>query len=139
MSPMVRLEHANLSVTDVAAMTGFLTTAFPAFAVRGEGLDDDGRPWRHVGVDDFYVALQEVPTAGVRVPYGNSGGLNHLGWEVDSVEALERRMAAAGFTVNLRFDDHPARRRIYIHDPDGNDWEFIEYRTDDPAQRHAYD
>ena len=48
-------------------------------------------------------------------------------------------MARAGFRPNLRIDDHPARRRIYFHDPEGNDWEFVEYASTDPAQRNAYD
>ena len=44
----------------------------------------------------------------------------------------------AGFGHNLLVDDHPARRRIYFYDPDGNDWEFIEYTSADPAMRNDY-
>lgn len=134
----MKLEHANLSVTDIEAMTRFLNTAFPEFRIRGEGRDDHGRAWRHVGTLDFYVALQAVPDNGGREPYGNTTGMNHLGWEVDDAEALEARMRAAGYTPNLHFNDHPARRRVYFHDPDGNDWEFVQYLTDDPALRHSY-
>jgi len=57
----------------------------PDFRVRGAGLDGHGRPWRHVGNDEFYVAIQTVPTRLVRTPYGNDTGLNHLGWMVDDV------------------------------------------------------
>lgn len=135
----MKLEHANLSVTDVDAMTHFITTAFPDFAVRGEGLDDAGRPWRHVGTDDFYVALQAVTGAPVRQPYGDQPGMNHLGWEVEDAAALESRMEAAGFKANLRFGQHPARQRVYFFDPDGNDWEFVQYLSDDPRLRHSYD
>jgi hypothetical protein len=28
---------------------------------------------------------------------------------------------------------------VYFYDPEGNDWEFVEYRTDDPGKRHDYD
>ncbi len=73
-----------------------------------------------------------------RVPYSNSTGLNHLGWEVDDVEALEARMRAAGFVPNLREHDHPARLRTYFYDPDGNDWEFVQYLTNVPAERNDY-
>jgi hypothetical protein len=45
-------------------------------------------------------------------------------------------METQGFKHNLLITDHPARRRIYYHDPEGNDWEFVEYRTTDPAQRN---
>ena len=134
----MRLEHANLSVRDAEAMTRFLQAMAPDFRVRGEGLDARGRPWRHVGNDVYYVALQTVPSGETRTPYGNSPGMNHLGWEVESVADLEARMVAAGFTPNLRVDDHPARRRLYFYDPEGNDWEFVEYLTADAKARNDY-
>jgi len=135
---MHRLEHANLSVHDPDAITRFMLAAFPGFRIRGEGLDDYGRVWRHVGDDESYVALQAVPSGPHRTPYGNTAGLNHLGFEVDDFDALRARLEAAGFEHNLLFADHPARRRIYFHDPEGNDWEFIEYSTSDRAARHDY-
>jgi catechol 2,3-dioxygenase-like lactoylglutathione lyase family enzyme len=136
---VIKLEHANLSVTDVDATTRFITAALPELTVRGEGRDGAGRLWRHVGNQHFYVALQAVPDRGGREPYGNTGGLNHLGWEVEDVAQVEARLRSAGFTPNMHADDHPARRRVYFHDPDGNDWEFVEYLTDDPGARHSYD
>ncbi|MBK80755.1 MAG: hypothetical protein CMQ43_07570 [Gammaproteobacteria bacterium] len=136
---MIRLEHANLSVTDIEATTRFITTAFPGFAVRGEGLDSAGRPWRHVGTDHTYVALQAVGTNPGRQPYGDEVGMNHLGWEIDDVDGLIGRLRDAGFEPNLQADGHPARRRVYFYDPDGNDWEFVQYLTDDPARRNDYD
>lgn len=135
---MIKLEHANLSVTDVDATARFIITAVPEFAVRGEGQDSAGRLWRHVGNQDFYIALQAVGTNPGREPYGDSAGLNHLGWEVDDLEALEHRMREAGLKPNTRADGHPARRRTYFYDPDGNDWEFVQYLTEDPAARHSY-
>jgi catechol 2,3-dioxygenase-like lactoylglutathione lyase family enzyme len=84
------------------------------------------------------VALQTVPGNDVRTPYSNTPGMNHLGWEIDDLDALRERMAAAGYTPNLFDDSHAARRRLYFYDPDGNDWEFVEYQTDDPAQRNDY-
>ena len=92
----MKLEHANLSVENTDAMERFLVAAFPDFRRRGEGTDGQGRPWRHVGNDEFYVALQTVPTNTHRTPYGNDTGLNHLGWEVDDLEALVERMRQAG-------------------------------------------
>jgi len=135
----MRLEHANLSVLDADAMTHFISTAFPEFAERGRGHDNRGRPWRHIGDSEFYIALQTVPPSTVRVPYGDTPGMNHLGWEIDNVDALEVRMNAAGFEANLRVNGHPARRRIYFYDPDGNDWEFVQYLTPDRTKRHEYE
>jgi catechol 2,3-dioxygenase-like lactoylglutathione lyase family enzyme len=135
---MIRLEHANLSVRNTDEMERFLLAAFPDFRRRGEGLDGQGRPWRHVGNDDFYVALQTVPVNSKRTPYGNDTGLNHLGWEVTDLAALEARLTAAGFPPNLAQDDHPARNRRYFYDPDGNDWEFVEYLVEAASERNDY-
>jgi len=135
---MHRLEHANVSVHDPDAITRFMLAAFPDFRVRGEGLDDAGRVWRHVGDDESYVALQAVPKQGARTPYGSTPGLNHLGFEVDDLDALRRRLESAGFRHNLLIASHPARRRIYFHDPEGNDWEFVEYTTVDRERRNDY-
>ena len=135
---MIRLEHANFSVLNTEAMRHFLCTAFPDFGVRGGGQDSHGRPWCHVGNDDFYIALQTVPDSSNRTPYGNNTGLNHLGWEVDDLNALESRMKEAGFESNMKADEHPARQRRYFYDPDGNDWEFVRYLVEDPAQRNDY-
>ena len=135
---MIRLEHANLSVEKTEEMERFILTAFPDFRRRGGGSDMQGRHWRHVGNDDFYVALQTVPRNGHRTPYGNETGLNHLGWEVDDLLGLEARMKAAGFEPNLKADEHPARNRRYFHDPDGNDWEFVQYLVADGAERNYY-
>ena len=135
---MLKLEHANLSVENTDAMEAFLLAAFPDFRRRGEGNDGRGRAWRHVGNDEFYLALQTVPTNVHRTPYGNDTGLNHLGWEVDDLAALTERMAAAGFLPNLTVDDHPARTRRYFYDPDGNDWEFVEYHVEGADARNDY-
>ena len=93
---MNTLEPANISVTNAEATTRFIICAFPDFRIRGEGLDGHGRPWRHVGDDEFYIAIQTVPDQLERTPYGNTTGLNQLGWVVDDVAALEARMRDAG-------------------------------------------
>jgi hypothetical protein len=36
-------------------------------------------------------------------------------------------------------DAHPYRKRVYFHDLEGNDWEFVQYLSDDPAKRHDYE
>jgi catechol 2,3-dioxygenase-like lactoylglutathione lyase family enzyme len=136
----IRLEHANLCVRDVDAMVRFLRTAFPAFRVRGEGPDLSGGRWLHLGTDDTYLALvasREEP-AERWVPYSGRPGTNHLGYAVDDVDALRRRLRAAGYEETTIPNRHPHRKRVYFHDPEGNDWEFVEYTTDDPALRNDY-
>jgi hypothetical protein len=126
------LEHANLSVGSIDAMLRFLQAAFPECRVRGRG-EQNGVPWVHVGVDDSYVALTEV---GQPVP--EVGDLNHLGYVVDDLEAVAQRLAAAGFREGFQSPPHPYRKRRYFHDADDREWEFVEYLSDDPAQRNDY-
>jgi len=136
----LRLEHANLTVQDIDESVRFLQAAFPDFEIRREGLND-GRRWLHIGTDDTYMALNEArrPAAGDRVPYDGRPGINHLGYEVDDVDALRARLAAAGFTDSTYPNSHPHRKRVYFNDAEGNDWEFVEYLSDDVALRNDYD
>ena len=135
----VRLDHANLIVRDIDETTRFLQTAFPDFRVRANGEGMTGARWSHVGNDVTYLALNEATHTTERwVPYDGKPGLNHLGFEVDDAEALRARMRAAGYKDTTVPNSHPARTRVYFNDLDGNDWEFVQYLTDDPDKRNDY-
>lgn len=65
--------------------------------------------------------------------------MNHLAYEVDDVEAVRQRFAAAGYRDSTVPNAHPHRKRQYYYDREGNDWEFVEYLSKDPAERHDYE
>lgn len=135
-----RLEHANLSTRDVEALIRFLTTAFPEFRVRGEGICN-GTRWVHLGTDDTYIALNQAKPNSERhrQPYsGDEPGVNHLAYEVDDADSLRARLTAAGYRESTPPNIHPHRKRVYFYDSDGNDWEFVQYFTQDPAKRNDY-
>jgi catechol 2,3-dioxygenase-like lactoylglutathione lyase family enzyme len=136
----VRLEHANLTVRDVEAMIRFLMTAFPEFRMRGEGTNRDGTRWVHMGTNDTYIALNQAKadSGKDRMPYRGEPGLNHLAYEMDDVESLRLRLKAAGYRDSTVPNAHPHRKRVYFYDPDGNDWEFVQYFSQDPAERNDY-
>ena len=136
----VRLDHANLIVRDMDGMIRFLQTAFPDFEVRGGGTGPTGARWIHIGTENTYIALNEATQdAGESwIPYAGKPGLNHLGFEVDDADAVRHRLGAAGYQDTTVPNAHPARRRVYFHDAEGNDWEFVQYLVDDPVQRHDY-
>ncbi len=135
-----KLEHANMVVRDIDAMTRFLQIAFPEFQVRGGG-GPSGRRWVHVGTDDSYLALSEATaeSATRRQPYTGEPGINHLGYEVDDVDALRARLIEAGYRESTVPNSHPHRKRVYFYDGEGNDWEFVQYFSDDPAERNDYE
>jgi len=136
----IRMEHANIHVRNVDESVRFLQAAFPEFGIRREGVND-GRRWLHIGTDDTYIALHEATVAPDEawVPYAGKPGINHLGYEVDNVEALRDRLAAAGFRDSTYPNNHPHRKRVYFYDTDGNDWEFVQYFSDDPKDRNDYE
>lgn len=135
----VRLEHANLTVRDIEGMIRFLQTAFPEFKVRGEGICN-GYRWVHVGTQETYIALSPTKTEPDKLwmPYQGLPGVNHLAYEVDDVDALCKRMKSAGYRESTPPNNHPHRKRRYFYDPEGNDWEFVQYLSQDPAERNDY-
>lgn len=137
---LVRLEHANLCVRDFEAVIGFLTTAFPVFRVRGEGVTGKGTRWLHIGTDETYIALMQARTDTERPrPYTGAAGVNHLAYEIDDADDMRARLLAAGYKESTPPNTHPHRKRVYFYDPEGNDWEFVQYFSDNPAERNDYD
>ena len=136
-----RLEHANLCVHDVDAVVRFLKTAFSDFQVRRDATEPDGSRWVHVGNNETYIALNQANPAEVRrgAPYKGRPGLNHLAYVVDDLEAVRARLRAAGYQDSTLPNAHPYRMRAYFYDPEGNDWEFVQYFSDDPKKRHDYE
>lgn len=137
----LRIEHANLAVRDVDGMIRFLQTAFPDFEIRWEGKTWQGARWVHVGTEETYLALNEAREQAPEpwVPYGGKPGLNHLGYEVEDVDALRERLSQAGYRDSTVPNAHPHRKRVYFYDAEGNDWEFVQYLSDDPAERNDYE
>jgi catechol 2,3-dioxygenase-like lactoylglutathione lyase family enzyme len=136
----LRLDHANLAVRDVDETIRFLQTALPEFRVRAEGTAWKGERWVHLGTDEVYVALHQARKASSEtwVPYDGKPGTNHLGFEVDDADALRARLSAAGYRDSSVYTAHPYRKRVYFHDREGNDWEFVQYLSADPAKRNDY-
>ncbi len=136
----MKLEHANICVTDIDRMIGFLKTTFPEFIIRHDG-NSKGRRWVHIGTDKTYIALQEASAERdtTWVPYSGVPGINHLAYEVDDVDSIRERLLKAGYRESTVPNKHPYRKRIYFYDPEGNDWEFIQYYSDDPKKRNDYD
>ncbi|MAF09536.1 lactoylglutathione lyase [Candidatus Poribacteria bacterium] len=138
-----QLEHANVAVGDLAEAIRFFQAAFPDFVVRGRGTADHGdwqSEWVHVGTDATYVCLNaDNRTVGDRESGHRGYGVNHLGFVVDDAQAVYDRLANAGYKEGFQPGEHPHRRRVYFLDGDGNEYEFVEYFSEDPTERNSYD
>jgi len=54
-------------------------------------------------------------------------------------ERLRSRLQSAGYRNSTTPNSHPYRKRVYFYDPEGNDWEFVQYLSGDLNKRHDYD
>lgn len=136
------LEHANITVKDIDETIKFLTTAFPHFKIRGSGeSENDGviRKWLHLGTDETYVALEQVSSKdeGTRRPYKDVG-INHLGFVVENVDTIVSNLKNSGYKESIDVEPHPFRKRYYFYDKNNIEYEFVEYLSDNFAERNDY-
>ncbi len=139
---MIKLEHANLVVTDINATLQFVQTAFPEWVIRGKGeMNWHGKPrnWVHIGSDDTYLTLNDNGEGENRNLSGHTPGLAHLGFVVEDLDALVSRLQAKGYEIDIEGAEHPFRKNVYFLDPAGFQFEFIEYHSDKPSERNLYD
>jgi catechol 2,3-dioxygenase-like lactoylglutathione lyase family enzyme len=138
---MNRLEHVNLVVKDIQPSLEFILTAFPNWIIRGEGQGERaGQPrnWLHVGDDDYYLTLNDGAQGAARDHNGTTPGLAHLGFVVEDLEALMTRLNAKGYNIDIIGRDHPHRKSVYYIDPNGFQFEFMEYLSEEPKLKNQY-
>ena len=113
---------------------------------------------------EFYRAFFGVPPHKVRPDYANfdlaqpplkfaltqnsvqngAGALDHLGFQVlepSALELIKNRLRAAGLATFDESDTtccYAKQDKIWVHDPDGNEWE-IYYLTDDLPDDSGHD
>jgi len=136
------LEHANITVNDIDKAIRFITTAFPHFKIRGKGeseTDSVVRKWLHIGTDETYIALEQlsINSESTRNSYRDTG-INHIGFVVDDIDTITTKLKEAGYKESIKVEPHPYRKRVYFYDDDQIEYEFIEYLSDDNAERNDY-
>ena len=62
--------------------------------------------------------------------------VNDIDWVVTG--ATTERMLAAGYREGFVPEPHPYRKRVYFVDDDGLEYEFVQYYSDDSAERNDY-
>ena len=135
---MIRLEHVNMVVQDMAASVHFYQTAIPHWQIRLSGEDQwNGKPrrWLHLGDDYQFLTLNDNGEGDNRSLQGHQVGLAHFGIETSALEALLVRMKAAGYEPR-QVGQQGCRQNAYFIDPAGFEVEFVQYSADDPGQRN---
>jgi catechol 2,3-dioxygenase-like lactoylglutathione lyase family enzyme len=123
-----RIEHVNVTVTDPDRAAKLMEALF-GWHVRWRGPARDGGHTIHVGSEDSYLALYTGrDVAYTDDDFAKGRPLNHIGVEVDDLDAVEVRALAAGLTP-FNHGDYAPGRRFYFFDPDGIEYEVISYRA----------
>ena len=123
------IEHINITVRDGAATAAKLNDLF-GWHIRweGEAMNGVGYTW-HIGTETDYLALYSPKAAAGSSEansYAEAGRMNHIGLVVDDLDAMERRVLAAGYKPHLHADYEPGRR-FYFDTEDGIEFEIVSY------------
>lgn len=123
---MARLEHVNVTVSDIERTATMLMEVF-SWRIRWRGQAASGGSTIHVGNDGDYLAVY-MPPGGASAPHAYAKGapLNHVGVAVDDLDETERRVKAVGLTP-FNHGDYEPGRRFYFFDADGIEWEVVSY------------
>lgn len=134
----IYLEHANITFNNINGAIDFFTTAFPHFKVRGGGKEE--REWVHLGDDYTYLALNQALKSESNLEKNyNKIGINHLAFVVESVEEITNRLLAKGYKRDYPKQVEKYRVRDYFADNEGNQYEFIEYLSENIEERNSYE
>ncbi len=122
-----RIEHVNVTVSDPDRAAKLMQDLF-GWSIRWRGPARDGGHTIHVGSDSDYLALY----TGHNIAYTDDDfakgrPLNHIGVEVDDLDAVEAKAVAAGL-VPFNHGAYEPGRRFYLLDPDGIEYEIVSYR-----------
>ena len=138
-----RLEHVNITLTDLDRATRALQAIAPEWTVRGSGAYDDGQghllEWRHVGDDIQYLSLYATPPGSQRKASGASHAFNHLALVVDDIDATLARLQALGVALDHVGGSTEHRRSAYVRiEPERLEIELVAYDSDVPSERNVY-
>ncbi|WP_340201753.1 VOC family protein [Ascidiimonas sp. W6] len=133
----IYLEHANITVNNLQEAVRFFQTAFPHFKIRGGG--NEMREWVHLGDDNTYVALNQASLSDLKADKNyDKIGINHLGFVVQNVEEIANNLLKNGYKRDYPKQVEQFRIRDYFADADGNQFEFVQYLSEKPAEKNNY-
>jgi catechol 2,3-dioxygenase-like lactoylglutathione lyase family enzyme len=123
---MPRIEHVNVTVSNSPRTAELMQRLF-GWTVRWQGPAQADGHTVHVGSEGFYLALWSAAAGGAAVDrFAKGKPLNHIGVEVEDLDATEARVIAAGLTPFSHGEYEPGRR-FYFFDPDGIEFEVVSY------------
>ncbi|MEO1169018.1 MAG: VOC family protein [Pseudomonadota bacterium] len=121
-----RIEHVNITVTDPKRSADLMHDLF-GWDIRWQGPSMLGGETIHVGGENDYLALYtNADTRSADPQFSKGQPLNHVGVVVDDLDAVERKVVAAGLEPFGHADYEPGRR-FYFFDWNGIEFEVVSY------------
>ena len=121
--PQGTIEHANLTVSDIERSSAFFQKLL-GWHERWRGAAMNDGETIHVGTDSAYLALYTDRQPHERFEKG--APLNHVGFQVDDLDAAEQVVLDAGLET-FNHGDYVPGRRFYFFDWDGIEFEVVSY------------
>jgi catechol 2,3-dioxygenase-like lactoylglutathione lyase family enzyme len=122
----LRIDHLNMSVTDLAASISWYSDLF-GFAVVERGVLEDGRPWAIIRAEDALLAMYEYSERefldGDILASRKIHGLNHFGLTIEEPDVWLAKVKSMGVKIEYGgVVKWPNSRAWYVQDPSG--WEI---------------
>ncbi|MXP45485.1 VOC family protein [Allopontixanthobacter sediminis] len=121
---VAKLEHVNLTVTDPARLAALLTDLC-GWHIRWQGPAMNNGHTIHIGSDTGYLALYSSDRASGS--YAKGQPLNHVGLQVDDLDAAEQTVIQAGLEPFSHSAYDPGPNSFYFFDWDGIEFEVVSY------------
>lgn len=120
------IEHVNITVRSPERSAALMASLF-GWHERWRGQAQNGGFTIHVGTDAMYLALYTgAHGADAEARFDKGMPLNHVGIEVDDLDAVEARVLAAGLRP-FSHQDYAPGRRFYVFDENGIEFEIVSY------------
>jgi len=122
-----QLEHVNITVSDPQRSADLMRELF-GWHIRWQGPSMLGGHTIHVGTDEQYIALYtDDDVKGTAAQFQKSKPMNHIAMTVDDLDAVEKKVAAAGLKP-YGHDDYDPGQRFYFFDWNGIEFEIVSYK-----------
>lgn len=118
------IEHVNITVTN-PDRSAQLFAKLLGWKERWRGASAQGGRTIHVGSEENYLAIYTHDAA--EGPYGKGIPLNHIGLQVDDLDAAQRTVTEAGLEPFSRGQYEPGPESFYFLDWDGIEFEVVSY------------
>jgi glyoxylase I family protein len=120
------IEHVNITVGNPERTADMLQKLF-GWHVRWSGPSALGGRTIHVGSDTEYLAVYtHEDSDNTPLQHAKGAPLNHIGVQVEDLDALEARVLELGL-VPFSHGDYEPGRRFYFFDENGIEFEIVSY------------